>query len=130
MAIFKAEDFELELKFIGSKTDSVFVVTISVTCIVYSGKTTFYVCKEQCYGFVQDLTELYNSLKVGKAILSDYEPDQNNLCFDSDGTGNFTISGVFNNWGDWTLKFEKSFDQTYFKHFIKQLNDELSELYK
>lgn len=121
MAIFKAEDFLLEINYTGHKTDDVFSVTISVSSNVYSGKASFYVCKEHYYGFVNDFCDLYNSLNTGKAIISDYEPDKNNLCFDSDGTGNFTISGVFNNWGDWTLKFEKRFDQTYFKRFVLQL---------
>lgn len=130
MATLKAEDFTLELNYVHYKTDNVYTVTISVSSLSYAGKIAFILYKYEYQGFVKDLTELYTSLKIGIAGISDYEPDQNNLYFNSDGTGNFTISGVFNNWGDWTLKFEKSFDQTYFRHFIKQLNDELSELNK
>lgn len=137
MAIFKAEDFTLEVNFICYKKEKIFnnIITnlsarIAVNSIVYSGLTEFAISKEECLDFVKRLTELYDSLKVGVVGISDYEPEQNNLYFNSDGSGNFIISGVFNNWGDWTLKFEKSFDQTYFKHFIKQLNNELSELNK
>ncbi|MGN1061120.1 MAG: hypothetical protein ACI4QN_05245 [Candidatus Coproplasma sp.] len=137
MATFKAEDFTLEVSFINYKEEKIFnniitnyTVRIAVKCFDYSAITEFYISKEEWVGFIKRLTELYDSLKVGVAGISDYEPDQNNLYFNSDGTGNFIISGVFNNWGDWTLKFEKSFDQTYFRHFIKQLNDELSELNK
>ena len=125
MAILKAEDFELELSFIGSKTDNLFVLTISVSCEAYSGKTTFNVPKEQYYGFVSNICDLYSNLSKEKAVISDFEPDKNNMCFELDGRGNFTISGVFNNFEGRTLKFIKSIDQTFFKRFVLQLTYEL-----
>lgn len=133
MAVLKTEDFTLEVKFNKFKEYKTFnsiltkmAVTVTVSSYDYSGKTQFACSKEEHIGFVRDLSEIYNSLKEGITGLSDYEPDQNNFYFESDGLGHFNVSGIFNNWGEWTLKFEKNIDQTYFKNFIKQLNDELN----
>ncbi|MGN0812827.1 MAG: hypothetical protein ACI4MQ_04880 [Candidatus Coproplasma sp.] len=98
----KAEGFTLEVNFIYYKKEIAYInyinyyfAKIAVSSSVYSGKTEFIVSEEECTNFVKSLTELFESLKVGDVGISDYEPDQNNLCFDSDGRGNFTISGVF-----------------------------------
>lgn len=137
MATLKEENFELEVCFQQYEKPVEFknyittmTARISVSCYDYAGVTQFVISNEECVNFINDITKLYNSLAEGVTGISDYEPDQNNLYFKSDGFGHFTVSGVFNNWGDWTLKFEKEIDQTYFSNFIKQLNDNLKSIKK
>ncbi|MCM1439236.1 MAG: hypothetical protein NC131_08565 [Roseburia sp.] len=134
MAILNAGGFTLELKFFHHRETIEFknyitdtTVRISVSDLDYSGITEFAISCEECVNFIKSLTELFGNLNTGVTGISDYEPDENNLYFQSDGLGHFNVSGVFNNWGDWTLKFEKELDQSYFKNFIKQLNCELAE---
>lgn len=136
MAILKTEDFTLEVVFRHNKNTFLFnnyitdtTAKMAVSCFDYSGVTEFAVSIEECTAFVKDISELFDGLKEGLTGISDYEPEQNNLYFKSDGAGHFNISGIFNNWGEWTLKFEKNIEQTYFKNFIKQLNDEFVSIF-
>ena len=54
-----------------------------------------------------------------------YEPEENFIAFESDGMGHFNVNGILNNWRNWTLKFSKTIDQSYFKNFIRQLQSEI-----
>lgn len=93
----------------------------------YSGEVQFYCRHDVCKKFVSDISILYNTLRKGRAKISEeFEEDDNFVLFESDGTGHFTISGILNDWDmSWSLKFEEYVDQTFFAGFIKQLNDEL-----
>ncbi|MGN0824020.1 MAG: hypothetical protein ACI4MB_02990 [Candidatus Coproplasma sp.] len=86
MATFNAEGFTLEVNFIYYKKEKLFnciinnySVRIIVKCFDYSGNTEFAISKEEYIDFVKRLTELYDTLNIGVAGISDYEPDQNNL---------------------------------------------------
>jgi hypothetical protein len=130
MAKLTCNDFELDINFvktgkISNDGEDVFDVQISVKDIHYSGDIyLYYFTKGEIKVTVERISELYETLKeglVGFYDNYDYEPENNNIKFVSDGLGHFIVKGVFNAYGDWMLKFSKLIDQTYFKSFLKQL---------
>lgn len=120
MAILTAYAFSVEITF---KND---IVCISVTDDAYSGRISLNYQKQDFASFVSELTELFQSLHKGTASLEEYyEPEENFIAFESDGMCHFNVNGILNNWGNWTLKFSKTIDQSYFKNFIRQLQSEI-----
>jgi hypothetical protein len=143
MAKLTCLDFNLEIRFtekvdsVNNKTvensdgERVYDVYVSVKDVHYSGEMTIlYVAESAIKSRVEELCKLYQTLKEGKCGFYDWESDINNVEFISDGSGHFTICGIFtkligvdNN--HWSLKFSKQIDQTYFKNFILQLQKEI-----
>jgi hypothetical protein len=134
MAKLTCVDFELDIDFvktnnISNEGEEVFDVQIAVKDIHYSGNLCLeYFTKSELVEIVNKLSELYETLKEGEVGFYEsfnFEPENNNIIFVSDGFGHFIVKGAFNIYGDWSLRFKKEIDQTYFKGFVRQIKQEI-----
>lgn len=119
MAVLKTPEFVLEIVYIKN------AAYIKIVGHEYSAEFTINRSYEEFRDFAFKLKSMYESLKEVEAKLQeDYEHDF--LCVKSDGLGHFIISGEFNNWTHWNLKFTETVDQTFISNFLKQLSKEVA----
>lgn len=120
MAILGTQEFEIDLTVKGG-----WDVYLTVKGKNYSGSVSFEVDESEYKKFEKTLAKLYKTLKEGEAVLNENFGGANNITIRSDGLGHFIISGVLYDYNKfWKLSFSETVDQTYFKRFISELENE------
>ena len=120
MAVLRTQEFELDLSVKGG-WDAYLIVKGKN----YSGSVNFEVSESEYKKFRKTLAKLYKTLEEGEAVLKENYGGVNFLKFQSDGSGHFVISGELEDYDKfWKLSFSETVDQTYFKRFISELENE------
>lgn len=89
----------------------------------FSAITTMNVDFKKFKIFISEINNLYNTLKGSTEITEPYGSQK--ITFSADKTGHINVSGnlyaIFDG-NSHSLDFENSFDQTYLKDFVSELN--------
>ncbi|MBQ3161774.1 MAG: hypothetical protein IJC04_06570 [Oscillospiraceae bacterium] len=89
----------------------------------FSAKTTMDIDFKEFKIFISEINNLYNTLKGSTTITEPYGSQK--ITFSANKTGHIDVSGSLSSITDGyshSLEFENSFDQTYLKDFIAELN--------
>lgn len=89
----------------------------------FSAITTMDIDFKECKVFISEINNLYNTLKGSTSITEPYGSQK--ITFSADKTGHIDVFGnltSMTNGYSHSLEFENSFDQTYLKDFVYELN--------